>query len=100
MYYLCFDKAKEITLSKSNKTSNRSIDLIRSDKWGPLNKPSFDGYQYFLTSVDEFCRCTWVYHMRKKSETRTLFQLLFELIEKQFDIKMKSMRTSNVLNLS
>ena len=30
---------------------------------------TLDGFKYFLTIVDDFTRCTWVYLLKQKSDT-------------------------------
>lgn len=47
--------AKQTRLSFPNSTtmSLKPFDLVHMDIWGPLNIVSFQGYQYFLTIVDD-----------------------------------------------
>jgi len=34
--------------------------LIHSDIWGPSRVKSTLGFQYFVTFIDDYSRCTWV----------------------------------------
>jgi hypothetical protein len=44
------------------------LQLVLNDFCGPLSSPSFFGCKYFLTFIDEFCICTWVYLFKIKSK--------------------------------
>lgn len=35
--------------------------LIHVDVWGPYSSPTYDGCNYFLTIVDDYTWCTWVF---------------------------------------
>jgi hypothetical protein len=48
-----------------------SLQLVHSDLCGPLSSPSFSRCKYFLTSIDDFSRRTWVY-LKLKSEVFVL----------------------------
>ena len=48
--------------------------LIHSDICGPLEVPSLSCTVYFLTFIDDFSRKSWVYFLKKKSETLVKFQ--------------------------
>ena len=75
-------KKKILPFSSSTHVSNLPFDLIHCDLWGPFSTLTIDGYKYFLTIVDDFSRCTWIYLMKTKSELRFYchnFMLLLKL---------------------
>ena len=71
------------------------FDLIHCDLWGPFSTLTIDGYKYFLTIVDDFSRCTWIYLMKTKSETQVLLPQFYAFVKTQFNRKIKCIRTDN-----
>ena len=47
--------------------SSKNFELLHIDIWGPFSIPSHNGSRFFLTIVDDYSRCTWVYLMKTKS---------------------------------
>ncbi|BAU00227.1 hypothetical protein VIGAN_10180200, partial [Vigna angularis var. angularis] len=48
---------------RSQSMCTSSFSIIHSDVWGPSRVSSF-GFRYFVTFIDEYSRCTWVYLMK------------------------------------
>lgn len=64
--------AKQIRFPFRTKERNQCIqkfDLLHIDIWGPYKVDSHVGNKYFLTIVDDFSRFTWIYLLKKKSES-------------------------------
>jgi hypothetical protein len=62
---------------------------------GGYHVPSISGAKYFLTIVDDYSRCTWIYLMKHKSETRNLLVHFINLVENQFGKRVKVVRSDN-----
>jgi transposase InsO family protein len=93
---VCF-RAKQtrnvFPLSTHNAVS--SFDLIHCDLWGPYRTPSSCGASYFLTIMDDFSRAIWIYLISDKREVSRTLISFFALIERQFDKRVKVMRSDN-----
>jgi hypothetical protein len=64
-------KQKRLPFPNKNHVVSSPFDLLHVDIWGPYHTATVEGYQYFLTLVDDCTRTTWVYLMKFKSETFT-----------------------------
>jgi transposase InsO family protein len=88
-------KQHRIPFSISTTHSTHILQLIHCDIWGPFSSASSNGSKFFLTIVDDFSRFTWVYLMHNKSQTRTFLQSFILLVENQFNLKLKCLRSDN-----
>jgi gag-polypeptide of LTR copia-type/Integrase core domain/Retrotransposon gag protein/GAG-pre-integrase domain len=75
------------------------FELIHCDIWGGYSIPTHNGARYFLTIVDDFTRCTWVYLMKNKSETQSLLKMFHAMTQTQFSSKIKTIRSDNASEL-
>lgn len=73
------------------------FELIHIDVWGPCRESSLTNSSYFLTIVDDCSRATWVFLMQQKSEVTHILRNFFLLIERQFDKRVKRIRSDNGL---
>ena len=88
-------KQKSLHFPSSISSSSSCFDLVHADIWGPYSTPSLNGSKYFLTLMDDYGRCTWVYLMKNKSETSCLIQSFYNLIFTQFKVPIKILRLDN-----
>lgn len=77
-----FSKHKRNSFPLSNTRSNAIFSLIHADIWGSLSVHSMNGKCYFLTTVDNFSRFTWVHFIRHKFETKQLIIQFCAYVEK------------------
>ena len=62
---------------------------------GPFIVKSICRSSYFLTIVDDRTRFTWIRLLQHKSQTRNHIQTFFNMVETQFNFKIKSLRSNN-----
>ena len=77
---------KQIALPFNNSVSHAlsSFDLIHSDVWGPSPISTPGGSRYFVISVDDFSRYTWIYLFKNRSELYQIYRDFTKMIETQF----------------
>ena len=54
---------KHTRVSFPQRLHNRAtspFDLVHTDVWGPCRTASTLGFQYFVTFIDDYSRCTWL----------------------------------------
>nr|KYP53389.1 Two pore calcium channel protein 1 [Cajanus cajan] len=55
---------KHVRTSFPKSINSRAVspfDVIHSDVWGPSRVPSLLGHRYYVTFIDDFSRCTWIF---------------------------------------
>jgi transposase InsO family protein len=78
-----------------NKSAASPFALVHSDVWGPSRVKSTLGYSYFVTFIDDFSRCTWLFLMKNRSEVFHIFKEFYAEVKNQFDTSIKVLRTDN-----
>ena len=90
-----FSKQKRLSFPTSQHVSHCVFDLVHCDLWGAFSIATIEGYKFFLTIMDEYSRCTWVYLLKSLSETLALIQQFSIMVETQFNAKIKCIRSDN-----
>ena len=88
-------KQKRLPFNKSVHISENCFDLVHCDLWGPFSIATIDNCKYFLTIVDDCSRTIWVYLLKYKSQTQTILEQFYNLVETQFGRRIKVVRTGN-----
>ncbi|KAL5764898.1 hypothetical protein ACOSQ2_017492 [Xanthoceras sorbifolium] len=96
--YICpLAKHSRLPFPHENNRRTAPFDLIHVDIWSAFSVASLSGAYYFLTIVDDYSRCTWLYLMRYKSETQSFLKNFYNMIKTQFHRNMKIIRSDNGL---
>ncbi|KAH9805863.1 retrovirus-related pol polyprotein from transposon RE1 [Citrus sinensis] len=69
------------------------LELIHTDLWGPAPVLSLDGYRYYISFVDDFTRYCWIFPLVLKSDALTTFKHFKSLVEKQFNLHIKTLQS-------
>ena len=67
---------KHTRVSFPQRLNNRAtspFDLVHTDVWGPCRTASTLGFQYFVTFIDDYSRCTWLFLMKTRAELFSIF---------------------------
>ncbi|XP_070038235.1 uncharacterized protein [Nicotiana tomentosiformis] len=73
--------------------------LIHLDTWGPFKNTTYNGFKYLLTIVDDYNRGTWTFLLSSKSNAFSVLKSFPSLVERQFNKKVKKIRSDNALEL-
>ncbi|CAH9112219.1 unnamed protein product [Cuscuta epithymum] len=88
-------KQTRLPFPKGGIKTTRCFELIHCDIWGPYRCDSISGARYFLSIVDDYTRGVWVYLMKNKSEVPQLLIHFCNMVNTQFEQKVKRIRADN-----
>jgi hypothetical protein len=71
------------------------LELIHSDLCGSINPPTYFGFSYSLTFIDNKSHYTIIYLLKHKFETFDKFQIYKKLVENQTSKKIITLRFDN-----
>ena len=78
-----------------NNRAKSPFELVHTDVWGPCRTVSTLGFQYFVTFIDNYSRCTWLFLMKNWAELFFIFQKFYVEIQTQFNIYIRVLRSDN-----
>ncbi|KAI9178269.1 hypothetical protein LWI28_024501 [Acer negundo] len=98
--YICpLAKQRRLSFDSHNHLSQSFFDLVHCDIWGPYYVPSYNGFRYFLTLVDDCSRFTWIYLLKHKSDVASIIPNFLKMVETQLNAKIKVFRSDNAPEL-
>ena len=50
------------------------FEVVHTDIWGPSRAKSTLQFRYFVTFIDDYSRCTWLFLMKTRAEFFSIFQ--------------------------
>ena len=90
-----FSKEKRLPFPSSSHVSVQPFELVHCDLWGPFSTCTVEGFRYFLTIVNDFSHCTWVYLLKNKSDTQFFIPNFVNMVHNQFHASVKTIRSDN-----
>ena len=83
-------KYVKTTFPSSDSRSTCALDLIHSDLCGSMSTTSLNGYEYYVTFIDDFSRKTWNYFLKsKEKEVLQKFKEVNALVENHTGRRIK-----------
>ena len=73
------------------------FEIVHPNVWGPSRIVSTLGFLYFVTFIDDFSFCTWLFLMKSQAELFSVFQKLIAEICNQFNTSIRILRSGNAL---
>ncbi|XP_019432742.1 PREDICTED: uncharacterized protein LOC109339708 [Lupinus angustifolius] len=86
-------KAHKLHAPLSTSVYHNAFELVFVDLWGPASVHSYSGFRYYFTIVDAHSRFTWLFLLKQKSETLSLFQYFVNLVKTQFGTTIKAVQS-------
>ena len=73
------------------------FELVHTDVWGPSRSTSTLRFRYFVTFIDDYSRCTWLFLMKTRVELFSIFQKFHAEIRTQFNTSIRILRSDNTI---
>jgi hypothetical protein len=80
-------------IKKGAKRSSRILEIIHTDICGPFPVASMDGFDSFITFIDDYSRYGYIYPIKEKSEPLDKFKIFKAEVENQHNLKIKVVRS-------
>ena len=71
------------------------FELVHTDIWDPSQAKPTLGFQYFVTFIDDYSRCTWLFLMKTLAQLFSIFRKLHAKIRTQFNTSLRILRSDN-----
>ena len=98
MSHVSFGKHTRVSFPKRLESRTEySFELIHTNVWGPSQTASTLGFQHFVTFIDDFSHCIWLFLMKSRTELFSVFQKFFAEIRNQFHTSIRILRSDNAL---
>ncbi|GJS62729.1 retrovirus-related pol polyprotein from transposon TNT 1-94 [Tanacetum coccineum] len=81
--------------TKQNFSIMKCLHLLHMDLFRPITPMFINHEKYTLVIVDEYSRYTWVYFLKKNSQSPKMIMSFIRMVENQNDVKVKQIRTNN-----
>jgi hypothetical protein len=80
---------------KNVMTTDRPLELLHMDLFGPITYISINGSKYCLVIVDDYSRFTWVFFLQEKSQTQETLKRFLRRAQNEFGLRIKKIRSDN-----
>jgi transposase InsO family protein len=75
--------------------TDRSLELLHMDLFGPIAYISINESKYCLVIVDDYFRFTWVFFLQEKSQTQETLKSFLRRAQNEFGLRIKKIRSDN-----
>lgn len=79
----------------STSTSCQLFDLVHCDLWDPYNTFTHGRCHHFLTVVEDYSKCTWIFLLSDKTQVFNILKNFLAYVHTHFDAKIKYLRSDN-----
>jgi transposase InsO family protein len=76
-------------------TTDRPLELLHMDQFGPIAYISLIGSKYCLVIMDDYSHFTWVFFLQEKSQTQETLKRFLRRAQNEFGLRIKKIRSDN-----
>jgi transposase InsO family protein len=76
-------------------TTDRPLELLHMDLFGPIAYISIGGSKYYLVIVDDYSCFTWVFFLQEKCQTHETLKRFLRRAQNEFGLRIKKIRSDN-----
>jgi transposase InsO family protein len=76
-------------------TTDRPLELLHMDLFGPIAYISIGGTKYCLVIVDDYSRFIWVFFLQEKSRTQETLKRFLRRAQNDFGVRIKKIISDN-----
>ena len=76
-------------------STNKALDVLHMDLFGPSRIASLDGNFYALVIVDDFSRYTWTFFLASKNDAYKAFKKLAKVLHNENENSIKQIRSDH-----
>jgi transposase InsO family protein len=80
---------------KNIMTTDRPLELLHMDLFGPVAYISIGESKYCLVIMDDYSRFTWVFFLQEKSQTQEILKRFLRRAQNEFRLRIKKIRSEN-----
>jgi transposase InsO family protein len=80
---------------KNIMTTDRPLELLHMDLFGPITYISIGESKYYLVIVDDYSHFTWVFFLQEKSQTQDTLKGFLRQAQNEFRLRIKKIRSDN-----
>jgi hypothetical protein len=80
---------------KNNMTTERLLELLHMDLFGPIASISIGKSKYYPVLMDKYSRFTWVFFFARKSQTQKTLKKFLRRAQNEFGLRIKKIRSYN-----
>jgi transposase InsO family protein len=80
---------------KNIMTTDKPLELLHMDLFGPIAYISIGGSKYCLVIMDDYSRFTWVFFLQEKSQTQETLKGFLRRAQNEFGLRIKKIRNDN-----
>jgi transposase InsO family protein len=80
---------------KNIMTTDRPLELLHMNLFGPIAYISIGGSKYCLVIVDDYSHFTWVFFLQEKSQTQETLKEFLRRAQNKFGLRIKKIRSDN-----